>query len=194
MATQINAAMANQSKHLSIGGDNKTGQKYDVIIKDASFYSLIFIKEISMKNINYVNEYQIKMAISKNILNTIKAWKNNIDIEKQSFHVVGGYGINKSHICQQIADELTKNTGTKFNIIVIDAACLVREDFILSLPTNRKLFRRLWSDLIPKDKNSYGLFVIDDSENINYSIRNCCDKFKMNVLFITIHSRKDGLL
>ncbi len=135
------------------------------------------MKHVDKLNAPILTINQIKKLISKNILNTIKAWENNIDIEKQCFHIIGPAGVGKTQICQQIADDLTEKTGNEFDTIIIKAPVLSRDDFIIPWPVNEKKedgfssFRMLYSDFVPKDENSYGLFVIDEMARGDHNLQ-----------------------
>jgi hypothetical protein len=107
----------------------------------------------------------VKKIIKNNIKNTIECWKNGIDIEKQTFRVVSPAGIGKTQSALQIAEELTEELKIEFQHILIKAPVLSRDDFLCPFPiidNGNSRFKMLYSDFVPLDKDSYGLFIIDE--------------------------------
>jgi len=107
----------------------------------------------------------VKKIIKNNIKNTIECWKNGIDIEKQTFRVVSPAGIGKTQSALQIAEELTEELKIIFQHILIKAPVLSRDDFLCPFPiidNGNSRFKMLYSDFVPLDEDSYGLFIIDE--------------------------------
>jgi len=108
---------------------------------------------------------EAKQLIKNDIMETLEAWKKSRQVEKQCFHIIGPAGVGKTQICYQIAEELS-NEERKFDIILVKAPVLSRDDFIIPFPVKNGngafSFKMLYSDFVPTDKNSYGLFVIDE--------------------------------
>ncbi|OQB41570.1 MAG: hypothetical protein BWY04_00750 [candidate division CPR1 bacterium ADurb.Bin160] len=111
-----------------------------------------------------------KEIIKQNIKNTVTAWREGVDIEKQTFRLIGEAGVGKTQICYQIAKEMEKELNIPFSVIRVTASVLSRDDFIIPFPVQNKeneseeySFKMLYSDFVPKDKDSYGIFVIDEA-------------------------------
>lgn len=122
------------------------------------------------KNISVLTISNIKKLIKNDIKDTINAWQKNRNVDKQCFHIVGPAGVGKTQICYQIADELTKElfegTEQEFKIIMVKSPVLTRDDFLIPFPvglnTGDPTFKMLYSDFVPREKNSFGIFVIDE--------------------------------
>lgn len=133
---------------------------------------------------------RIKELIKTDIKNTINTWKQGKYVEKQCFHIIGPAGVGKTQICYQIADELTEDlfsgpngvkitnedgfTQKKFQVIMVKAPVLSRDDFIIPFPVTDNgnvSFKMLYSDFVPKDPDSYGLFVIDEFSRGDHSLQ-----------------------
>ena len=124
-------------------------------------------------NIAVLSIDKIKELVKRNIFNTFSCWKNGKDIEKQTFHIIGPAGIGKTQICLQLSEELTDELrkekflpeNKKFETILIKSPVLSRDDILIPFPVvdngNTK-FKMLYSDFIPLDPDSFGLFVIDE--------------------------------
>ena len=82
-------------------------------------------------NISVLSIAKIKDLIKSDILETINAWEKNRDVQKQCWHVVGPAGVGKTEICYQIAEELTNERQELFDIIMVKAPVLSRDDFII---------------------------------------------------------------
>lgn len=129
-------------------------------------------------NIASLTISNVKRVIKQNIINTLKCWENNITIEKQTFHIIGPAGVGKTEVIYQICNELTKelfpNGENKFDIIKVNAPVLSRDDFIIPFPVidnGNTSFKMLYSDFVPKDKNSYGIFVIDEFSRGDHALQ-----------------------
>ena len=136
------------------------------------------IQHYERLNIATLTISKVKDLIKSNIKNTIECWNNNIDIEKQTFHIIGPAGVGKTQVCYQICDELTKelfpDESNTFEIIKINAPVLSRDDFIIPFPVmdnGNASFKMLYSDFVPKDKDSFGIFVIDEFSRGDHSLQ-----------------------
>ena len=108
---------------------------------------------------------QIKRIIKTNIKNTLQCWNEGKDIEKQTFRVVSPAGIGKTSVSIQIAKELSEELKINFQHILIKAPVLSRDDFLCPFPVidnGNSKFKMLYSDFVPLDENSCGLFIIDE--------------------------------
>jgi len=134
--------------------------------EEKKYYSRLGIVPISINN--------VKKIIKTNIKNTIECWKNGKDIEKQTFHVIGEAGTGKTQISLQIANELTEELNIKFNTILIKGPVLSRDDFLCPFPVidnGKSRFKMLYSDFVPLDDDSYGLFIIDEFARADHSLQ-----------------------
>jgi hypothetical protein len=130
-------------------------------------------------NISVLKISQIKTVLKNDIKDTILAWQNGRNVDRQCYRIVGPAGVGKTAICHQIAGELTEDLfgehnrknpkdQKKFNIIMVKAPVLCRDDFIIPFPSKgvgegeEFSFKMLYSDFVPKEKNSFGMFVIDE--------------------------------
>lgn len=122
-------------------------------------------------NISVLSIAKIKELLKEDIKDTIAAWQGGRNVDKQCYHIIGPAGVGKTQICYQIADELTKDLFADqkdmiFDIIMVKAPVLSRDDFIIPFPvgaeTGDPTFKMLYSDFVPKEHNSFGLFVIDE--------------------------------
>ncbi len=125
-------------------------------------------------NISVLSIAKIKTLLKEDIKDTIAAWEHGRDVDKQCYHIIGPAGVGKTQICYQIAEELTEEIfgGQKgkdkqeFKILMIKSPVLSRDDFIIPFPTGvdtgEPTFQMLYSDFVPKEKNSLGIFVIDE--------------------------------
>jgi len=134
------------------------------------------LKYYERLNIPCLSIAGIKKLIKSDIIGTLNMWEgeNPRDIEKQCFHIIGPAGVGKTEICKQIADELTEVLGRKFEIIMVKAPVLSRDDFIIPFPVidnGNTSFKMLYSDFVPKEKDSYGLFVIDEFSRGDHSLQ-----------------------
>jgi hypothetical protein len=121
------------------------------------------IAYVDKLNIASSNIEHLKTIIKNNIKNVIKCWNNGKYIGKNNFHIIGPAGIGKTQSCFQIAEELSKELNIKFDIVKLNSSVLRRDDMLCPFPDpENKQFSMLFSDFIPKDENSFGLFVIDE--------------------------------
>lgn len=115
---------------------------------------------------------EVKDLIKNNIRNTLMCWESGFDVDKQTFHIIGPAGVGKTSSAYQIADELSKEVGKEFNVIKIQSPVLSRDDLLCPFPSleDRK-FKMLLSDFIPVDKDSFGLFVIDEFSRGDHNLQ-----------------------
>ncbi|MCF7927050.1 MAG: ATP-binding protein [Candidatus Izimaplasma sp.] len=97
-------------------------------------------------------------------------------LEKQTFRLIGPAGIGKTQICKQICDELKDEINKDFELIIIKAPVLNRDDFLIPFPIidsnkNYKKFEMLYSDFVPGEDKPYGLFVIDELSRGDHSLQ-----------------------
>jgi len=128
------------------------------------------LKYFERLNIPVLSISKIKELLKTDIKDTIKTWQAGRNVDKQCFHIIGPAGVGKTQICYQIAEELTdevfKDEDITFDIIMVKAPVLSRDDFIIPFPvgidTGKPTFEMLYSDFVPDEKNSFGIFVIDE--------------------------------
>jgi hypothetical protein len=123
------------------------------------------MKYVERLNISTLGIQGIANLIENDIALTLLAMEKGINIHKNTFHIVGPAGVGKTQICFQIAKNLTKKLGKPFEVTMIKAPVLSRDDMIIPFPiidNGKTSFKMLYSDFIPKDPNSYGIFVIDE--------------------------------
>ena len=123
------------------------------------------LKYAERLNISVLSIAKIKDLIKSDINETIGAWAKGRDVQKQCWHIVGPAGVGKTEICYQIAEELTNERQEPFNIIMVKAPVLSRDDFIIPFPVTNggsTSFKLLYSDFVPTDMDSFGIFVIDE--------------------------------
>ncbi len=117
-------------------------------------------------NISSLSIESIKHLIKNNIKNTFNAWKKNIPVERQCFHIIGPAGVGKTDIMKQIGNELSNEMNEPFNVIIIKSPVLTRDDLILPFPVidnGNTTFKMLYSDFVPDNKKeTKGIFVIDE--------------------------------
>jgi len=124
------------------------------------------LKYFEKLNISVLSIDKIKELIKSNIVNTLRCWENKKNVQKVTFHIIGPAGVGKTQICGQIQDELTKETGKPWQMIMVKSPVLSRDDFLIPFPitdNGNTKFKMLYSDFVPKDKDSYGIFVIDEA-------------------------------
>lgn len=134
--------------------------------KSVSYFERINILSTSVNH--------IKQIIKKHITNTMKAWEDGLDIEKQTFHIIGPAGIGKTDICKQLSIELTEELNKEFHIIKIQSPVISRDDILCPFPEIKgddKKFSMLFSDFIPVEKDSYGIFVIDEFSRGDHNLQ-----------------------
>jgi hypothetical protein len=132
------------------------------------------LKYFERLNISVLSIDNIKNLIKGDIKNTINAWDGGREVQKQCFHIIGPAGVGKTEICNQIASELGEELEKEFNIIMIKAPVLSRDDFIIPFPiidNGNTSFKMLYSDFVPKGEDTYGLFVIDEFSRGDHSLQ-----------------------
>lgn len=125
-------------------------------------------------NISTISIDKIKELIEENIINTMACWDKDIDVEKQTFHIIGPAGVGKTQICKQIADNISSITNKVFNTIIIKSPVLSRDDLLSPFPydvNGKKVFKMLYSEFIPTDINSFGIFVIDECNRGDHNLQ-----------------------
>jgi hypothetical protein len=125
-------------------------------------------------NISVSSIADIKDLIMGNIMDTMNAWEQGLNVKKQTFRIIGPAGVGKTDICRQMSDELTKLTGKKFGMIMIKAPVLSRDDFIIPFPVvsgGSHSFKMLYSDFVPKGDDTYGLFVVDEFSRGDHALQ-----------------------
>lgn len=137
--------------------------------EEKKYYQRLGVVPISIDN--------IKRIIKTNISNTIKCWTSGKEIEKQTFKIIGEAGIGKTQISYQIAKELSEELKVQFNCIIIKAPVLSRDDFLCPFPiidNGKSRFKMLYSDFVPMDPDSYGIFVIDELSRGDSNFQQLC--------------------
>jgi hypothetical protein len=137
------------------------------------------LKYFERLNISVLSIAKVKELIKNDIMDTIAAWSQNRNVDKQCYHIIGPAGVGKTQICYQIANELTQEIFSghnekkppeehkKFGCIMVKSPVLSRDDFIIPFPVKESeggeySFKMLYSDFVPKEKDTYGIFVIDE--------------------------------
>lgn len=108
---------------------------------------------------------KMKDIVKNNIKNTLSCWDNGKNIEKMTYHIISSAGVGKTSSCYQIANELSEELKKNFNVIMIKSPVISRDDLLCPFPEidgEKKKFKMYYSDFIPIEKDSYGLFVIDE--------------------------------
>ncbi len=118
----------------------------------------------------------VKREIEKDITQTLGAWDKGEGVDKQCWHIIGPAGVGKTEICYQIASGLKKITKKPFDIIMVKAPVLSRDDFIIPFPVinedkKQMSFKMLYSDFVPQGEDTYGLFVIDEFSRGDHSLQ-----------------------
>ena len=137
--------------------------------EEKKYYQRLGVVPISIDN--------IKRIIKTNISNTIKCWNSGKEIEKQTFKIIGEAGIGKTQISYQIAKELSEELKVQFNCMIIKAPVLSRDDLLCPFPiidNGKSRFKMLYSDFVPMDPDSYGIFVIDELSRGDSNFQQLC--------------------
>jgi len=132
------------------------------------------LKHFERLNISVLSIAKIKELIKTDIKETINAWTKGRYVDKQCWHIIGPAGVGKTEICYQISEELSKEMEIEFGIIMVKAPVLSRDDFIIPFPVvndGEASFKMLYSDFVPKEKNSFGLFVIDEFSRGDHTLQ-----------------------
>jgi len=125
-------------------------------------------------DISVLSIAKIKDLIKSDIKETINAWEQGRDVNKQCWHVVGPAGVGKTEICYQIAEELTNELKKLFDIMMVKAPVLSRDDFIIPFPVTNggeTSFKMLYSDFVPKGEDTFGIFVIDEFSRGDHTLQ-----------------------
>lgn len=126
-------------------------------------------------NIPVLSINAIKNLIKDDIVDTISAWDRGLDfVERQCFHIIGPAGVGKTAICNQLKNELSEILNKEFAMIMLKSPVLSRDDIMIPFPVvddGKREFEMLYSDFVPKDKDSYGLFVIDECSRGDHSLQ-----------------------
>jgi hypothetical protein len=132
------------------------------------------LKYFERLNISVLSIGKIKELIKSDIKNTLNAWDKGRDVQKQAFRIIGPAGVGKTDVCSQICKELSEDLKVNFNMIMIKAPVLSRDDFIIPFPVidnGNTSFKMLYSDFVPRHEESYGLFVIDEFSRGDHSLQ-----------------------
>jgi DNA polymerase III delta prime subunit len=132
------------------------------------------LKYYERLNISVLSIAKIKDLIKSDIKETINAWNQGRNVKKQCWHIVGPAGVGKTEICYQIAEELTEEFKKPFEIIMVKAPVLSRDDFIIPFPVTdngNTSFKMLYSDFVPKGDDSFGIFVIDEFSRGDHTLQ-----------------------
>ncbi len=137
-------------------------------------------------NISVLSIAKIKQLLKDDIMDTIFAWGKGRDVDRQCYRIIGPAGVGKTQICFQIANELTEqmfgehnmkhpDNMQEFQVMMIKAPVLSRDDFIIPFPVAEEngeySFKMLYSDFVPKNKDTYGLFVIDECSRGDHQLQ-----------------------
>jgi hypothetical protein len=125
-------------------------------------------------NISVLSITKIKNLIKKNIVDTLNAWEHKRNVKKQCFRIIGPAGVGKTDICRQMVEELSSETSHNFSMIMVKAPVLSRDDFIIPFPVTKDgnaTFKMLYSDFVPVEKDSYGIFVVDEFSRGDHALQ-----------------------
>lgn len=125
-------------------------------------------------NISVLSITKIKNLIKKNIVDTLNAWDHKKYVKKQCFRVIGPAGVGKTDICRQLVTELSDETKHNFSMIMIKSPVLSRDDFIIPFPVTKDgtaTFKMLYSDFVPTEEDSFGIFVIDEFSRGDHALQ-----------------------
>ena len=138
-------------------------------------------------NISVMSIAKIKQILEDDILDTMNAWKKGRNVDKQCYRFIGPAGVGKTQICYKIGEELTNrifvNHNEKnpektkyFHVLMIKAPVLSRDDFIIPFPVKDKegenfSFKMLYSDFVPKNQDTCGIFVIDECSRGDHQLQ-----------------------
>jgi len=119
----------------------------------------------------------IKKIIKTNIKNTLECWNKGKNVQRQTFKIIGNAGIGKTEISIQLAKELSEELNVNFQHIIIKAPVLSRDDLLCPFPiidNGNSRFKMLYSDFVPLDQDSYGIFIIDELSRGDSSFQQLC--------------------
>lgn len=139
------------------------------ISEEKKYYQKLGIVPTNIEN--------IKNIIKTNIKNTLRCFSDGKEIEKQTFRVVSPAGVGKTSSALQICKELSEELNINFQSIIIKAPVLSRDDLLCPFPiidNGKSRFKMLYSDFIPLDPDSYGLFIIDEISRGDTSFQQLC--------------------
>ena len=146
-------------------------------------------------NIRVLPISKIKSLIKKDIIDTLNAWEKEKYVKKQCFRIIGPAGVGKTDICNQMIKELSNETKHDFSMIMVKAPVLSRDDFIIPFPVTNKTgnatFKMLYSDFVPSEKDSYGIFVIDEFSRGDHALQQLLWQ-AMNEYSIHLHKFPKG--
>lgn len=137
------------------------------------------LKYVDKLDIPFLDIERTKSLIKNEIKYCLKSWDAGKEVQKQCFHLIGASGIGKTAIVSQICKELSKELPAEenFELIRVRAPVLDRGDFIIPFPIpstedgGETSFKMLYSDFMPKDKDSCGIFVIDEFSRADHSLQ-----------------------
>jgi hypothetical protein len=140
------------------------------------------LKYYERLNIPVLKISRIKKFLKNEILDTMACWKKNVAVDKLSYRIIGPAGVGKTDICNQIAKELSAELATPFELILMKAPVLTRDDFLVPFPADFKgfkgadvpTFKMLYSDLIPKMTSSFGVILIDEFSRGDHPFQQLC--------------------
>jgi hypothetical protein len=138
-------------------------------------------------NISVLSIDKIKQLLENDIQDTINAWQQGRNVDKQCYRIVGPAGVGKTQITYQIAKTLTEKLfgehnkanpedKKEFQVLMVKAPVLARDDFIIPFPVSEDggesySFKMLYSDFVPKEQNTFGLFVIDECSRGDHQLQ-----------------------
>ena len=137
--------------------------------EEKKYYQRLGVVPLSIDN--------IKRIVKKNIKNTLRCWADGIEVQRQTFKIIGNAGIGKTEISIQLASELSEELGVDFQHIIIKAPVLSRDDLLCPFPildNGKSRFKMLYSDFVPLDPDSYGIFIIDELSRGDSSFQQLC--------------------
>lgn len=138
-------------------------------------------------NISVLSIGKIKKLLENDFIETIMAWEKGRDVDKQCYRIIGPAGVGKTQVIYQIAKSLTERlfktyneehpeNKKEFQVLMIKAPVLSRDDMIIPFPVKDKdgsefSFKMLYSDFVPKNKDTYGIFAIDECSRGDHQLQ-----------------------
>lgn len=104
---------------------------------------------------------------------TLTKEKGFENTEKMAHRLIGHAGIGKTAIMYQIARDLSEKTNVEWQVILLKAAAIGKDDIMLPYPVPGKDglmindYAMIYSDFVPKDPNSHGILVLDEASRAN---------------------------